>query len=100
HTRSKRDWSSDVCSSDLRTGVRYHRAACRAAPRRCPVYDVAEYLGMRWDEGIRSTSIPREEQTMPAQTPKPSAPLDALVSRAEEIGRASCRGRRWRGAVS
>src|SRR5699024_8986454 len=23
HTRSKRDWSSDVCSSDLKTGIRF-----------------------------------------------------------------------------
>src|SRR5207249_8475653 len=27
HTRSKRDWSSDVCSSDLREAVRQMRAA-------------------------------------------------------------------------
>src|SRR5699024_11897022 len=27
HTRSKRDWSSDVCSSDLQSTA-YHRRAC------------------------------------------------------------------------
>src|SRR5271167_17069 len=27
HTRSKRDWSSDVCSSDLMTGVEVYRTA-------------------------------------------------------------------------
>src|SRR5699024_11548173 len=64
-----------------RTGGRYPRAA----PRRCSVYDGAESLAMRWDEGMRSTPIPRAEQTMPAQTPQPPAPLGALVSRAEEL---------------
>src|SRR4030042_5665050 len=37
HTRCSRDWSSDVCSSDLlvRIGVlaRYARGACRGVPR-------------------------------------------------------------------
>src|SRR5699024_11343115 len=28
HTRSKRDWSSDVCSSDLYNGGFYRRAKC------------------------------------------------------------------------
>src|SRR5699024_12235163 len=38
HTRSKRDWSSDVCSSDLGAGSGRHRCRkpcgqpCRAAP--------------------------------------------------------------------
>src|SRR3989440_5222480 len=38
HTRSDRDWSSDVCSSDLRRP--HERASCRRRPRgsdgRCP----------------------------------------------------------------
>src|SRR5699024_12009931 len=33
HTRSKRDWSSDVCSSDLRTGPRGARGAEAAQDR-------------------------------------------------------------------
>src|SRR5579885_3766144 len=35
HTRSKRDWSSDVCSSDLerRRGTSSPDSCCRASPR-------------------------------------------------------------------
>src|SRR5699024_12147876 len=33
HTRSKRDWSSDVCSSDLLLLLGKHRAACDAFAR-------------------------------------------------------------------
>src|SRR5699024_11846524 len=29
HTRSKRDWSSDVCSSDLRSDLHMSYAVCR-----------------------------------------------------------------------
>src|SRR5438067_76895 len=36
HTRSKRDWSSDVCSSDLPSQARRRPAACRAARRTRP----------------------------------------------------------------
>src|SRR5699024_11512344 len=34
HTRSKRDWSSDVCSSDLRPPARHRGLRRRGGPRR------------------------------------------------------------------
>src|SRR6266513_4779827 len=41
HTRSKRDWSSDVCSSDLRAG-----AAAAAVPRHLPAPVDSEGLAL------------------------------------------------------
>src|SRR5699024_12222114 len=74
HTRSKRDWSSDVCSSDL-----------------VPV-------SARTGEGLEEL-----EQAVAALYPAGEAPAGCLLANARqedaarralgEIGRASCRGR-------
>src|SRR5437868_14343232 len=69
HTRSKRDWSSDVCSSDL-NGSKQKISAARA------------------DDMCRCADICSTKQIVLAnRTVYPSAP------RKREIGRASCRER-------
>src|SRR5699024_11855888 len=79
HTRSKRDWSSDVCSSDLRRAVQNSIGYMLLV--RCGL-DPSEYFE---DEDFRDVLNFNTPQT-----------LNALG----EIGRASCRERveRWVGA--
>src|SRR5438067_10968717 len=43
HTRSKRDWSSDVCSSDLNQGVRVELAQLAARVQRVRLGYVAKF---------------------------------------------------------
>src|SRR5207253_5295477 len=87
HTRWPRDWSSDVCSSDLyyRGCVAYNQGkiataeACfRRAVERKPDYALALY----------QLGLCRERQDDPAGA---SAAFQAAI--ASQIGRASCRER-------
>src|SRR5699024_11669892 len=69
HTRSKRDWSSDVCSSDLEVTVEI-----------TPEMDMPRIL----EEVRRETDgIPKED-------------LVKVVLTGKKIGRASCRERVWK----
>src|SRR5699024_12101707 len=90
HTRSKRDWSSDVCSSDLacqleisiapQTGVGALMAVYEAFAAR--LYRALAPLGLRaWNLGYHPT---RRAEALPLIPKK----------RYEEIGRASCRKER------
>src|SRR5438067_13617995 len=75
HTRSKRDWSSDVCSSDLwATDARIEPASRPRAAGNDPCRDPVP---------------PRAAASPPKQ--RPHAP--ARGGAAAEIGRASCRER-------
>src|SRR5438067_2937634 len=74
HTRSKRDWSSDVCSSDLR--LRLERRNLRFG---CSDLDVAR----------AGAQVATTESQIPAlQT-------QATAAAHRQIGRASCRERVW-----
>src|SRR5207249_8850878 len=58
HTRSKRDWSSDVCSSDL-------GALCRAgarAPAGSPGRSVREASRVRRSHPVGVAAVPRSEE--------------------------------------
>src|SRR5699024_11697235 len=84
HTRSKRDWSSDVCSSDLGHGATV-RAFAPASP--------ARYRGARC-----LTPLIPPAPTAPARPAAADAVAGAAVAVAgraarPEIGRASCRER-------
>src|SRR2546429_7047667 len=78
HTRCSRDWSSDVCSSDL-----YFR---RDEARRLPSRAQAPGLG---------GAVRREALLQPgaAEGPRLRAERDARRGAEVKIGRASCRGR-------
>src|SRR5207253_6472746 len=87
HTRWPRDWSSDVCSSDLGGGPRLFRAAGSAgtAPGQ-----------PRWASGRRGCPGARADRGAAAAA---GGNLHRDAGRGE-IGRASCRerveGREWR----
>src|SRR5206468_7942046 len=86
HTRSDRDWSSDVCSSDLDEPGR--AAACRAAgaARRIPrVARAAEHLveGVPTGGELGAVRLPEDHG---ARVPQPADDQG-------KIGRASCRER-------
>src|SRR5207249_8913975 len=86
HTRSKRDWSSDVCSSDLSARRIVDEAgegwleppAARALLEAYGVPVVPERLAATADEAVAAA---RE------------LGLPVVVKTAKEIGRASCRER-------
>src|SRR5699024_11690511 len=87
HTRSKRDWSSDVCSSDLSRTKNSSRQRCRLVP----------------PSGASSSAtccLMQQHQLSPTQpwlwvhssSPRQPCTSWALVYR-RQIGRASCRER-------
>src|SRR5207249_9630730 len=84
HTRSKRDWSSDVCSSDL-----FHEQV-RAAGQHRQLGAVLE----EWEPyaGLLLQHKPAELAVLPGGTHLLVKPWERLAS-SEKIGRASCRER-------
>src|SRR5206468_6604470 len=87
HTRSDRDWSSDVCSSDLPAlgaqGIRVRGWSGLSEPERARVRDYFT------------------EQVFPLLTPQaitraPGYPFPVMA----KIGRASCRERGWMSGVA
>src|SRR5699024_1257284 len=66
HTRSKRDWSSDVCSSDLTGQTVGHGRDVTAVPRDVPA--VADGLARVQDEGSALVALALAEVDAPAGT--------------------------------
>src|SRR5699024_11583516 len=90
HTSSKRDWSSDVCSSDLVLRVRVQRA----------VHALAGILERGEVDDARHLMV---DEGFPQCSRVEDGALDeggVGVDEGGEIGRASCRerGGRWEGA--
>src|SRR5437870_9353019 len=80
HTRWPRDWSSDVCSSDL----------CPSAP------SPRGRRSAREDGGrARALRRPRGDGADGHEGGGPAAAISAAAHVAAEIGRASCRERDW-----
>src|SRR5699024_11527958 len=93
HTRSKRDWSSDVCSSDLAAPKLQVVARAGVALDNVDV-DAATKAGVLVVNAPTSNIISAAEQAINLllATARNTAPAhNALVN---EIGRASCRQRR------
>src|SRR5690606_40929682 len=93
HTRFSRDWSSDVCSSDLvsRTSQGYEQAIrSMGGPLRC----VAPGKGGGDDEGtnIRARILGERGSGM-SSGGESRKPCCMPAARSVEIGRASCRER-------
>src|SRR5699024_12173587 len=89
HTRSKRDWSSDVCSSDLVRKGRFKSAFLRT---------VLRGLQTRAGTGTAHCSSHRKPLRL-LVPPKPMFPQDkegsgSIYIARRKIGRASCRERR------
>src|SRR5699024_12228628 len=86
HTRSKRDWSSDVCSSDLQQKM--PRLVAVQAEGCAPIVKA-------WEEGKRESEFWKDSETVAFGINVPKALGDFLVLDAlyDKIGRASCRER-------
>src|SRR5207249_5923523 len=92
HTRSKRDWSSDVCSSDLQAAPAKMRALAGARATWQPSEVRAQRLQVTGvaglaiqDYGLAGIDRAADRRVVVAQRPG--------HLHAEEIGRASCRER-------
>src|SRR5699024_11989728 len=99
HTRSKRDWSSDVCSSDL---MRHHYglSVCVTTQVGCNIGCSFCASGiLRKNRDLTAGEI--VEQIMQVQMFLDERGKDERVSHivVMEIGRASCRERVWIGGV-
>src|SRR5205814_7955001 len=77
HTRCLSDWSSDVCSSDLRVVERGHMHCYRAE-------EMAYVLGVAHEFGFHVTAFHHAVEAYK---------ISDLLAREGEIGRASCRER-------
>src|SRR5207247_6499118 len=92
HTRSTRDWSSDVCSSDLKTEE-------PAAPDSAPtlVKTVKRMLGFGEAPLIVKGHGDLLVYRAKCCNPIPGDEIVGYITRGRgvEIGRASCRGRVW-----
>src|SRR5690606_1622022 len=73
HTRFSRDWSSDVCSSDLVTGVTLHRLAGE--------YDTGAIID------VRRMDVPPEINAWGLARALDALSLELLVSAAERLSR-------------
>src|SRR5207249_9154257 len=80
HTRSKRDWSSDVCSSDLRSSPRQYRTAYPGCAMQTPG---------PLPFAAHCASVEHGAQRFDSQMGFPTS----VEQSALEIGRASCRER-------
>src|SRR5439155_6346973 len=81
HTRWPRDWSSDVCSSDL-----YLRLGARAVTRVRLVEDFQPEYACRFE--------PLIQPEIPKQGTPPRRPGKAQRSEERRVGK-ECRSRRW-----
>src|SRR5207302_3643022 len=92
HTRFSRDWSSDVCSSDLNF---VGQEGLFVRDGKIDDLEIESRAGGRGDV-VHRDLLPRTRQAG-AWGIGPADPRGALVL-ANEIGRASCRERVWRAA--
>src|SRR5690606_39392431 len=94
HTRFSRDWSSDVCSSDLWCGERNGRVRVSRPPCSVPATDATIETSSA-SAASRGGKIPGKHEAS-SDFPAPGGPLiSILCPPAAEIGRASCRERVW-----
>src|SRR5207249_8365913 len=96
HTRSKRDWSSDVCSSDLLWAV-VNTSNGTGIAARIPGLDIAGKTGTAQTIANSKSEKGQDHAWFASFAPARDPEVVIVVL---EIGRASCRerGGRWVGA--
>src|SRR5207249_6869966 len=95
HTRSKRDWSSDVCSSDLQQEVQ--RGAQRALVQQLEEGVLAIVAGLTPDDrrGLPLDRLAIERHGLAVALHLELLQVGREAAQRVKIGRASCRGRVW-----
>src|SRR5699024_11471990 len=93
HTRSKRDWSSDVCSSDLEQNIYFNDTNEGTIELDGGTGEeiITYTVNIRSNDSNCSSDLLR---TFEFVTPKRN-PYSGLLACEGEIGRASCRERVW-----
>src|SRR5207253_8078790 len=91
HTRWPRDWSSDVCSSDLRESVVPDEVEYQCASVDLRRSFLTELILSGDLDRITTDLMARLAARCAGQEPAPEA-----IAAEEQIGRASCRERGWR----
>src|SRR5690606_40516181 len=86
HTRFSRDWSSDVCSSDLWAETFSSGDAIRGAPGTAS-------FGQIQSGALESSNVDLTQQLVNMITAQRNFQANAQVISTAEIGRASCRER-------
>src|SRR5699024_11538923 len=91
HTRSKRDWSSDVCSSDLEKAYMISKSG--------EVLSVRVSTSLLYNDGnyVKTCICVFRDVTKIEKLQKQVYLADKLAALGRKIGRASCRERVWKG---
>src|SRR5699024_12167147 len=91
HTRSKRDWSSDVCSSDLVSSRRSSKFSCRYSSSDCMYFSLRPVLAVS-DSSIRSFAstililiLGQAERPTPAKSNRVSIKPEFVLGSSLEI---------------
>src|SRR5690606_40908541 len=94
HTRFSRDWSSDVCSSDLlNQQAEIERLRGIIELRNARIDEYQQEVGRR---GVEIARLQREREEARRQQEVQIQHAQRLAERLrEKIGRASCREREW-----
>src|SRR5207249_5164762 len=94
HTRSKRDWSSDVCSSDLHAWLDGRDTPPQSAL--AFMRELGDLLAQQGGRAVVSTVVGRYyAMDRDKRWDRTKIAYDAMVHGVGEIGRASCRERGW-----
>src|SRR5699024_11624188 len=95
HTRSKRDWSSDVCSSDLRATF-----SARSPPLTARRHTAARTFTSSFSSTAKASTLPitsilptKKSKEHRAKYTKEDPPFAALRSEERRVGK-ECRNRR------
>src|SRR5699024_11240162 len=89
HTRSKRDWSSDVCSSDL-SMLQSHYKKRHDEVVRCLHFQYTKKYGLNKNKRLKNYKV---EQVVSNERVKIKSDIPVVTELRIEIGRASCRER-------
>src|SRR5690606_40170236 len=92
HTRFSRDWSSDVCSSDLWLVTRIRLRLSRQP------YTAGAIQGVDQNLSRTIATVAARPVSTPARFQRkllPPGSPNSFTARVAEIGRASCRERAW-----
>src|SRR5207302_6956308 len=94
HTRFSRDWSSDVCSSDLPDHEAVKQAVATLRPQEATAIGDGILVALKALPG-RTVDLPEGRLGLPGPSAPGAQPPPSPPSTRPEIGRASCRERVW-----